>query len=52
MTDDALQTPPQAIVVDEVFPHAPETIWRTLTSGDLMGRWLRMAPAGFEPRGG
>lgn len=36
------------IVVDEVFPHAPETIWRALTSGDLMGRWL-MAPSGFAP---
>jgi uncharacterized protein YndB with AHSA1/START domain len=38
----------QEIVVDEVFPHAPETIWKTLTSGDLIGRWM-MAPTGFEP---
>jgi uncharacterized protein YndB with AHSA1/START domain len=38
----------QQIVVDEVFPHAPQTIWRTLTTGELMGRWL-MAPTGFEP---
>ena len=38
----------QDIVVDEVFPHAPETIWKTLTSGELIGRWL-MAPTGFEP---
>ncbi len=36
------------IVVEEVFPHAPETIWKTLTSGELIGRWL-MAPTGFEP---
>ena len=36
------------IVVDEVLPHAPEVIWKTLTSGDLIGRWL-MAPSGFEP---
>ncbi|MFA6113996.1 MAG: SRPBCC domain-containing protein [Sphingomonas sp.] len=36
------------IVVDEVFPHAPETIWKTLTDGPVMGRWL-MAPTGFEP---
>ncbi len=21
------------IVVDEIFPHTPETIWKTLTSG-------------------
>jgi uncharacterized protein YndB with AHSA1/START domain len=37
----------QDIVVDEVFPHAPETLWKTLTTGDLIGRWL-MAPTGFE----
>ena len=36
------------IVVEEVFPHAPETIWKTLTTGALIGRWL-MAPTGFEP---
>ena len=49
MNDAAAQTLDQQIVVDEVFPHAPETIWKTLTSGDLMGRWLGMAPTGFEP---
>jgi len=49
MNDAALQTRPQEIVVDEVFPHAPETIWKTLTSSDLMSRWLGMAPTGFEP---
>jgi len=38
----------QDIVVDEVFPHAPETIWRTLTTGELIGRWM-MVPTGFEP---
>ncbi|MBB3590997.1 uncharacterized protein YndB with AHSA1/START domain [Rhizobium sp. BK529] len=38
----------QAIVVDEVFPHAPEIIWKALTSGELIGRWL-MAPDGFAP---
>lgn len=36
------------IVVDEVFPHAPETIWKTLTTGDLIDRWL-MKSAGFTP---
>lgn len=36
------------IVVEEVFPHAPEAIWKTLTSGALIGRWL-MVPTGFEP---
>jgi uncharacterized protein YndB with AHSA1/START domain len=39
--------PTKDIIVDEVFPHAPETIWRALTSADLMARWL-MPPEGFE----
>ena len=38
----------QAIVVDEVFPHAPDIIWKALTSGELIGRWL-MPPDGFAP---
>ncbi|CCD96656.1 conserved hypothetical protein [Bradyrhizobium sp. ORS 375] len=37
----------QAIMVEEIFPHAPEVIWRVLTNGELIGRWL-MAPTGFE----
>jgi uncharacterized protein YndB with AHSA1/START domain len=49
MNDAALKSATQDIVVDEVFPHAPETIWKTLTSGELMARWLRMTPTGFEP---
>ncbi len=49
MTDTLLKPGTQAIVVDEIFPHAPETIWKTLTTGDLIGRWLKMAPAGFAP---
>lgn len=48
MNDAALTIDTQQIVIDEVFPHAPETIWKTLTTGDLIGRWL-MAPTGFEP---
>lgn len=49
MTDRATPANVREIVVDEVFPHARETIWKTLTSGDLMGRWLGMTPAGFAP---
>lgn len=49
MNNAALKPDTQAIVVDEVFPHAPETIWKTLTDGELMARWLGMTPAGFEP---
>ena len=48
MNDATLKPATQDIVVDEVFPHAPETIWKTLTSGELMARWL-MAPRGFAP---
>jgi len=36
----------QDIVVDEVLPHAPETIWKALTDGALMKRWM-MEPTGF-----
>lgn len=38
----------QDIVVEEVFPHSPETIWRAITDGSLVARWL-MEPMGFEP---
>jgi uncharacterized protein YndB with AHSA1/START domain len=48
MTEAALKCATQDIVVDDVFPHAPETIWKTLTTGELIGRWL-MKPTGFEP---
>jgi uncharacterized protein YndB with AHSA1/START domain len=48
MNDTALNAGTQDIVVDEFFPHAPETIWKLLTTGELIGRWL-MAPTGFEP---
>ena len=51
MNDTALNTATQDIVVDEFFPHAPETIWKLLTTSELIGRWL-MAPTGFEPVAG
>jgi len=49
MNDAALKSATQDIVVEEVFPHAPEMIWKVLTSGDLIVRWLHMPTAGFEP---
>lgn len=49
MTAAALKSQTQDIVVDEVLPHAPETIWKALTVGALIGRWLPMPLAGFEP---
>jgi uncharacterized protein YndB with AHSA1/START domain len=50
MNDDALKaaekTDVQQIVVDEVFPHAPEMLWKVLTDGELIARWI-MVPTGF-----
>lgn len=51
MSDVAVEPQTQEIVVDEIFPHAPETIWRTLTDGALMARWM-MPPTGFAPVAG
>jgi uncharacterized protein YndB with AHSA1/START domain len=48
MNDAILKGKTANIVVDEVFPNTPETLWRTLTTGDLIGRWF-MVPTGFEP---
>jgi uncharacterized protein YndB with AHSA1/START domain len=48
MNEIAFRSDTQQIVVDDIFPHAPETIWKTLTDGALMGRWLGMTPTGFE----
>jgi uncharacterized protein YndB with AHSA1/START domain len=48
MTQAAMKTASQDIVVEEVLPHVPESIWKTLTTGELIGRWLMMTPTGFE----
>jgi uncharacterized protein YndB with AHSA1/START domain len=48
MNNAALKSDLQDIVVDEILPHAPETIWKTLTTGELIGRWI-MPATGFEP---
>ncbi|MET0742437.1 MAG: SRPBCC domain-containing protein [Microvirga sp.] len=48
MTDATLDTDTKDIVVDEIFPHPAPAIWRALTSGELMKRWI-MPPSGFEP---
>ena len=36
------------IVVEETFEHAPEIVWKALTTGALIARWL-MEPQGFQP---
>lgn len=51
MSAAALLTDTREIVVDEVMPHAAEVVWKTLTTPELMGRWL-MVPTGFEARCG
>jgi uncharacterized protein YndB with AHSA1/START domain len=48
MNDAALQSSTQDIVIDEVFPHTPSAIWKVLTSGELINRWLMMQK-GFAP---
>lgn len=48
MTETATKPVTQDIVVDEVFPHTAEKLWKALTNAELMGRWM-MAPTGFEP---
>lgn len=48
MTLAAMKFDTQEIVVEDVFPHTPETMWKTLTDGALMARWLGMTPTGFE----
>ncbi|UWU66641.1 SRPBCC domain-containing protein [Bradyrhizobium sp. NC92] len=47
MSAAALKADTRDIVIDEVFPHTAETIWKALTSAQLIGRWL-MQPTGFE----
>jgi uncharacterized protein YndB with AHSA1/START domain len=48
MTSLAVKHQAQSIVVDEVFHHAPEVLWKAITTGALMARWM-MEPTGFEP---
>jgi uncharacterized protein YndB with AHSA1/START domain len=47
MNNAAVKFDTQDIVVEEVLPHAPETIWKALTTGELIARWL-MPTTGFE----
>jgi uncharacterized protein YndB with AHSA1/START domain len=49
MSDTAMMADSQEIVVDEVLPHAPEVVWKTLSTPELIGRWLKMPLAGFVP---
>src|ERR1035441_8587877 len=35
-----LQEVTRTLVIERVFPHPPEKIWRALTEGPLMEEWL------------
>jgi uncharacterized protein YndB with AHSA1/START domain len=48
MTDATTSPATHDIAFDEVFPHAPHILWKVLTSGELMARWM-MEPRGFAP---
>lgn len=52
MNDTALLADSREIIVDEVFPHTLDVVWKTLTTPAAMGRWLKMTPTGFEPKVG
>jgi uncharacterized protein YndB with AHSA1/START domain len=45
MTDTATTT--RTLVVERVFPHSPEKLWRALTEGPLIAQWLMKND--FEP---
>jgi uncharacterized protein YndB with AHSA1/START domain len=49
MSDAAIMADSREIVVDEVFPHTLDVVWKTLTAPGMMGRWLKMEPTGFSP---
>jgi uncharacterized protein YndB with AHSA1/START domain len=49
MSDAAIMADSHDIVVDEVFPHSLDVVWKTLTRPGMMGRWLKMEPTGFAP---
>ena len=38
---------PRALVIERVFPHPPEKLWRALTEGPLLAQW--MMKNDFEP---
>jgi uncharacterized protein YndB with AHSA1/START domain len=40
MTQLAQKSNVRAIVVEDVLPHSAETIWRVLTTPELLSRWL------------
>lgn len=52
VTSPAVLADSPSIVIDEVFPHTLDVVWKTLTRPELMGRWLPMKSTGFAPVAG
>ena len=48
MSEAALMTDTHDIVVEDVLPFAPAAVWRALTDGAFIARWM-MEPRDFEP---
>ena len=44
------QEAPRTLVLERVFPHPPEKLWRALTEGALLAQWLLSND--FEPEVG
>lgn len=38
-----------SIELAEALPHSPEKLWKVLTTGELISRWMGLKPIGFEP---
>ena len=51
MNELMTRTDLREIVMDEVLPYPVDAVWRVLTTGELMGRWM-MKPTGFAPEVG
>lgn len=40
MSNSAATQTPTTLVIEKVFPHSPEKIWRALTESPLIAQWL------------
>jgi uncharacterized protein YndB with AHSA1/START domain len=49
MNDVATTAATREIVIDTLFAHPPEKVWKTLTVSELIARWLKMPMTGFAP---
>jgi uncharacterized protein YndB with AHSA1/START domain len=47
MTGAVQQSAARDIIVEDVLPHPPGVVWKILTTGELISRWLM--PNTFEP---